>query len=98
MPKDKKVYLYFSLGTALTTIATLSLDKNIYLNNLAIINSLQFVTLVIAVAFLCHDLWYKNLKDEHIGIIFYLSIKFFSSTSLIINLAFLIKLITTSFS
>jgi signal transduction histidine kinase len=43
--------------------------------------------LVIAVAFLCHDLWYKNLKDEHIGIIFYLSITALAFTSSFLVLA-----------
>ena len=73
-PKNDIVYLYFAFASLFTIVVTLTLKKEIYINNFAIITLIQAITLLVATIFFCNKLWPSKLREKYIGLTWYISI------------------------
>ena len=74
LPKNEMVYVYFAFAVIMTTvITTLSLEKEVYQENLVLVNILMGAALFIGAIFLCHKLWLVDFKKKYMGIIWYIS-------------------------
>ena len=76
-PQNNITYIYFGIILLINTaIVTVLLDKTLYQQNLALVNSLQSLVFLIAASFIAHNLWPSSLKEKYIGFFWCLSIFF----------------------
>jgi Na+/proline symporter/signal transduction histidine kinase len=88
LPKSNNIYNYFSIAVFLTIITTLSIEKDVYNNNLYLINIFQALVLCIAIFFLSNAIWSNSFKQHFLGIIWYICL----FMSLIFTSSFLVLL------
>ncbi len=90
LPKIDATYSYFAFGSLLSVLTSFTLAKDIYLQNVILVNVLQIIALFISTAFFCRKLLPSSLFDsKSMGLVWYVSI--FISLALISSLLVLMS-------
>lgn len=73
-PTNQLNYTYFALVNLLSILVSISLDDNVYQENIVLLNSFQMVIIFTSAIFLGHKVWPTVLKEKYIGLIWHIAL------------------------
>ncbi|NDB84494.1 MAG: hypothetical protein EB127_17595 [Alphaproteobacteria bacterium] len=73
-PKNEMLYLYFAFFSLLIAVATISMKRDAYMHNFALVNQIEVITLLVSTLFFANKLWPADFREKYIGLIWQISI------------------------